>query len=163
MKKLLPLILSLLLTVSIQAQDKKEIYDPTLDGMEQIDDAIELAAKSDKNVLVQLGGNWCPWCIRFHNYVDNDEELKTIVDENYVVVLLNNSPENKNLESMPRLGYPQRFGYPVFIILDKEGNRIHTQNSGLLEEGKSYNRRNVLTFFKHWTPKAIDPESYKKK
>lgn len=161
MKILLPLLLTVLLTVSVQAQDKKDIYDTTLDGMEQIHKAIKLANSSSKHVFIQLGGNWCSWCIRFNNFVNDDQELKDILHDNYVVVHLNTSRDNKNLEAMTHLDYPQRFGYPVFIILDKDGIRIHTQNSALLEEGKSYNRNNVLSFFNHWTPKSIDPESYK--
>ena len=34
---------------------------------------------------------------------------------------------------LAKYGYPQRFGFPVFIVLDGNGNRIHTQNSAYLE------------------------------
>ena len=46
-----------------------------------------------------------------------------------------------------KYGYPQRFGFPVFIILDDKGNRIHTQNSEYLEEGKGYNKDKIAEFF----------------
>ena len=51
---------------------------------------------------------------------------------------------------------------PVFVILDKNGNRIHTQNSAYLEEGKGHSPKKVLEFLKHWSPASIDPKSYKK-
>ncbi len=40
------------------------LYNPDLDGMEQIDQAIKTASTAGKHVLVQVGGNWCPWCIK---------------------------------------------------------------------------------------------------
>ncbi len=159
------LILSLIaVSFGLQAQEKEKptLYNPDLDGMEQIDKAIEAASTSGKHVLVQVGGNWCPWCIKFDRYVKADQELKDFVKKNYVVIHLNVSPDNKNDKSIARLGYPGRFGYPVFIILDGKGKRVHTQDSGILEEEKSYNRKNVMGFFRNWTVKAVDPATYKK-
>jgi hypothetical protein len=48
----------------------------------------------------------------------------------------------------------------VFLILNSKGELIHTQNSGYLEEGKSYNKEKVDGFFNDWSPKALDPKSY---
>ena len=47
------------------------------------------------------------------------------------------------------------FGFPVFVVLDDEGNVIHIQDSSFLEGGQGYNQEKVLRFFKNWTPKAI--------
>ena len=96
----------------------------------------------------------------FDKFVKDDQELTEFVKNNYVVVHLNYSRENKNEECLKRLEFPNRFGYPVFIILDGEGERIHTQNSALLEEGKGYNRKDVMNFFKAWTVAAVDPATY---
>ena len=52
-------------------------------------------------------------------------------------------------------GNPGRFGYPVFIVLDKSGKVLHIQDSGYLEEGEGYNRDKVVRFFKNWTPKVV--------
>lgn len=164
MKKSILFIILISIVVGMQAQEKKEItlYNTDLDGMEQIDEATKAASASGKHVLVQVGGNWCPWCILFDKYVKEDQEIKDFADKNYVVVHLNVSPENRNEVSLAHLGYPQRFGYPVFIVLDGKGKRVHTQDSGILEEGKSYNRKHVMGFFRNWTVEAVDPATYKK-
>ena len=57
---------------------------------------------------------------------------------------------------MERLGNPARFGFPVFVVLDSEGNVLHIQDSSFLEEGKGYSEKKVLRFFKNWTPKAVE-------
>jgi len=81
---------------------------------------------------------------------------------NYVFELLNTSKEKKNQDILAEYEYPQRFGFPVILILDGNGKLIHTQNTVYLEKEKSYNEKNVVDFLKQWTPKAIDPKSYSK-
>jgi thioredoxin-related protein len=139
------------------------LYDPKANAQAQIDSAIGRARKEHKNVLLQVGGNWCIWCTRFYNFVAASDTLRKLQDGNYVSVHLNFSPENKNEPILAKLGFPQRFGFPVFVILDESGVRIHTQNSGYLEEGKGYNSAKVAEFFRQWSPKALDPASYKEK
>jgi len=77
--------------------------------------------------------------------------------------LLNTSRENKNSDILADLCYPQRFGFPVLVVLDAEGKRLHTQNSAYLEQEKSYSPEKVFEFLKHWTPAAIDPKNYQTK
>jgi hypothetical protein len=79
---------------------------------------------------------------------------------NFVYVLLNTSKEKRNYNILSDLGFPQRFGFPVMVILDKLGNRIHTQNSEFLEKEKTYDEKVVASFLRHWSPAAIDPKSY---
>ena len=83
-----------------------------------------------------------------------------VMNDNYVEVLVNWSMENKNPKAMAYLGYPQRFGFPVFVVLDKKCEILHTQNSAFLEEGGGYNLDKVLQFINGWTPKALDPITY---
>ena len=94
--------------------------------------------------------------------MESDKELKEIIEKTYVVYHLNYSKENKNLDYLKKLGFPQRFGFPVFVILNKEGQVIHTQDSGLLEDGmKSYNKDKVKTFLQNWSTEALNESNYK--
>ena len=137
-------------------KDMPKIYDEKADAMSQIDQALEEARESGRFVICQVGGNWCPWCLRFAKFITEDEEIANVVKENFVYIHVNTSKANKNEEALRRLGNPGRFGYPVFVILDDEGRVMHIQNSSYLEEGKSYNHKLVLQFFQNWTRKAID-------
>lgn len=141
---------------------KVEIYNPKADAKKDMEQAIEKAAKDGKHVFLQIGGNWCPWCVKFHNFVEADAEIKSYVEANYEVVKVNYDQENKQVELLTELGFPQRFGFPVFVILDSKGNRIHTQNSAFLEKDKGYDKNVVLGFFKNWSPTAVNPASYKR-
>jgi len=164
MKKTILIIAAFMFTAVAFAQDKNEakLYDPTANAKEDIANAVKQAENEGKHVLLQLGGNWCSWCILFDKKVNSSETLKNAMESNYVVYHVNYSKENKNKEVFASLGYPQRFGFPVFVILDKKGNRLHTQNSAYLQEGKGHSAKKILAFFNHWSPKSIDPKQYNK-
>lgn len=155
------IFLLLLVSCGLFAQ-KVEIYNPNADAKKEVTQAIENATKEGKHVFLQIGGNWCPWCIKFHNFLEADSEIKNYVEANFEVVKVNYDQKNKQEELLRELGFPQRFGFPVFVILDGNGNRIHTQNSAFLEKDKSYNKDVVMRFFKNWSATAINPASYKK-
>lgn len=138
-----------------------KLYSPEANAQEDINKAVAQAKAENKHVFVQIGGNWCPWCIKFHRYVDENADIKKFVSENYVVVLVNYSKENNNKELMAKYEYPGRLGYPVFLILDGSGRRLHTQDSGLLEQGEGYHKGKVMGFFRNWTVAALDPKNNK--
>jgi thioredoxin-related protein len=141
---------------------KAKLYDPTANAARDIEAAIAKAKAEKKHVFIQAGGNWCVWCIRFNNYATMDKQIDSMINANYVVYHLNYSPENYNKPIFAKYGFPERFGFPVFIILDSEGNRLHTQNTAYLEAVKTYDKGKIMEFLYHWTPKAIDPKSYNK-
>ena len=162
MKKLFFAALISVFALTVKAQEKPHIYNPDADAKAEIKAAVKQASANHKNVLLQIGGNWCIWCIRFNNLVTTDPDLNKYLTDNYVVLHVNYSQENKNEAVLADLGYPQRFGFPVFIVLDDKGNRLHTQNSGYLEEGQGHSKEKVMGFLKDWSPAAIDPKSYEK-
>lgn len=149
------IILNLLILLSLSAFSQVNIYNPNADAKADIARAINKARQENKHVFIQIGGNWCPWCVKLHNFLNSDSVLTDILSNNYVVVKVNYSKENKNIEVLKQLENPQRFGFPVLVILDSSGRRIHTQDSGLLESGDGYDRKKVLNFLKNWTPEAL--------
>lgn len=144
-----------------QDLSKFNLYKPAENASEEIAKAVKEAKESGKHVFIQVGGNWCIWCARFNDLVTKDASLDSAVKENYVVYHLNYSKENMNGKLLAKYGFPQRFGFPVFLVLDGDGKLLHTQNSSYLEENKGYSKRNVLGFFNDWGPKALDPKQYK--
>jgi thioredoxin-related protein len=161
MKSLL-IIFFVLATVAVQASDTTRalLYNPKANAAKDIEQAVLRAKAEKKHVLIQAGGNWCTWCIRFNNYATIDKQIDSILKANYVVYHLNWSPENENKAVFKQYDYPQRFGFPVFLILDGDGKRIHTQNSEYLQSVKTYDRNKIVEFLKHWSPTALDSKSY---
>jgi thioredoxin-related protein len=141
---------------------KFKLYHPEENAKEGISSAVKEAKKSGKHVLVEIGGNWCIWCARFNDLVTNDKSLDSLVSSNYVVYHLSYSKENKNKDLLAKYEFPQRFGFPVFLILNEKGDLIHTQTSWYLEDGKKgYDKEKVTAFFTDWGKNALDPKQYK--
>ena len=134
------------------------VYDESVDAMKQIREATELAQKTGRYVMCQVGGNWCPWCLRFAEFATNDSVIAPLMEENYVYIHVNYSKNNKNIEAMKFLGNPGRFGYPVFVVLNENGEPIHIQESESLEEGNGYSRKRVEKFLRLWNRKAVEAE-----
>ena len=141
--------------------DTTKPYNPNANAKADIDSVLKIAKQQNKHVLLMIGGNWCSWCIKFNKLVMMDAQLDSALNTNYILYHLDYSKENKNKDLLTKYGFPQRFGFPVFIVLDAKGNRIHTQNSSYLEEGKGYGKAKILEFFDNWSPRALKAESYK--
>ena len=155
-------LLMAIITLTVQAQTKK-VYDEEINQLEQIDKAVAEAKANGKFVIAQVGGNWCPWCLRFADFITNDSEIAKAISDNFVYIHVNYNPRKSEGEEktkraaqmLKRLNSPQRFGFPVFVVLDENGKVLHHQDSSFLEEGQGYNKEKVLRFFNSWTPKAV--------
>jgi thioredoxin-related protein len=144
--------------MSVRGADS--LYHPLANAKEDITRVIAKAKAEKKHVLIQAGGNWCGWCIEFNRFIHADKQLDSVLNASFVVYHLNFSPQNKNYDIFKQYGFPNRFGFPVFLILNAEGQLIHTQNSSYLELGKSYDAKKVKEFFVSWTPAALEEKSY---
>lgn len=161
----LPVVLLMLQARIAHAQEKphldlEHIYDPAADAAADLAKAQKQAAAEKKHILIEVGGNWCIWCKRFYKMLHEDDALLAQAEKNYVIYYLNYSKENKNLPILKQLGYPQRFGFPVLLVLDANGNRLHTQNTGLLESADNYDKKKVAEMLKQWSPDALNPAYY---
>lgn len=165
MKKIFVFVLFVaLLSLSAHAQTAlKKVYNEEINPMTQIDEALAQAKSSGKFVVCQVGGNWCPWCLRFADFVTKDTTISQVIDQNFVYIHVNYNPRKsqdaektaQTQSMLKRLDNPARFGFPVFVVLDGQGKVLHIQDSSFLEEGKSYNQAKVLRFLKNWTPQAV--------
>ena len=141
----------------------KKVYNEEINPIEQIDQAVAKAKTEGKFVVCQVGGNWCPWCLKFADFITNDTAISKVIDENFEYIHVNYNPRKsqgpvqveQGKALMKRLDNAGRFGFPVFVILDEEGKILHIQDSSFLEEGEGYNQEKVLRFFKNWTPSAV--------
>ena len=155
--------------VTSYGQTPGKPYNENQDARADLKKAITRAQKENKNILVQFGGNWCSWCMRFHALVTGVPGVDSLMKTNYVYMLLNvpHEKEKRDNTIFSEFGYPNRFGYPVFVILDKNGKRLNTQDSDAFEyfnpDVKGYDTTKVKRFLTMWTPKAMDPATYKVK
>jgi len=158
--KTLAIFLLVILAFSAYTQEPVKLYNPAADAKRDLAIAVQAAQAQHKHILVQVGGNWCYWCLSLHGFFESNTRIDSILKADYVLVRVNYSPENKNEEILAGLGYPQRFGFPVLLVLDQNGQRLHIQDTGYLELDKGYDPEKVSRFLLSWNRAAIDPLNY---
>lgn len=126
-------------------------FDPQRDAAKDISEAIKEAGISNKRILIDVGGNWCPWCRKLGAIFDGDTLVKAAINDNFVLVKLNYSKENKNERVLSR--YPKISGYPHIFLLEKDGKFLLSQTTDIFESGKGYDRDKIIQFLKKEGPK----------
>jgi thiol-disulfide isomerase/thioredoxin len=132
-------------------------YDPARNAERDIQDALAEAKRTDKRVLVEVGGLWCIWCTHMDEFFEKQPDLLALREQAFVMVKVNYSDENKNEALLKK--YPKVAGYPHIFVLGADGTLLHSQDTGDLEEGKSYNLGKFTDFLKHWATAPADTPS----
>lgn len=135
--------------VSSKAYVPVHTYDPARNADQDIKDAVAEAGQTGKRVLLEVGGQWCIWCHIMDEYFEKHPELLALREKNFIMVKINFSDENKNEQVLSR--YPPVKGYPHIFVLDRDGKFLHSQETGKLEEGKSYNLEKFTAFLNEWS------------
>jgi thioredoxin-related protein len=147
------LIVALLLAVPYTPVTK---YDPGRNADKDIRDAIVEAQRTGKRILLEVGGDWCHWCHIMDDYFDKNPKLTATRDSNFITVKINFSPQNENKTVLSK--YPEIPGYPHLFVLDTNGTLLHSQFTGDLEQGQSYNLQKFTDFLSKWAPSARAPQ-----
>lgn len=149
-------VATLLFSPPLEAQEKQEPasfyvvseYDETRDPAADLQVAVERAQKEGKRILIQVGGEWCGWCKLLDAYIHDHSSVSEIIDAEYLMMKVNWSRENHNEAFLGQ--YPTIQGYPHIFVLEKDGSFLHSQNTGDLEEERSYNEEVLVGFLKEW-------------
>jgi thioredoxin-related protein len=141
-------LLAAILPAANQGKYGPDIYDPGADVKAQIAAAVKTAGLENRNILLMFGGNWCPWCHRLHALLGSDKPIKKILGERYILLLVDvgekpAQPLNRDLVDLYRI---KDFAYPALVVLDKTGQLLCTQSTGVLEKGKGHDPVKVLAF-----------------
>jgi thioredoxin-related protein len=127
------------------------VYDPKRNAAQDIASAIKEAQRTHKNVLVEVGGEWCSWCHRLDKFFLDHPDLLQLRDKNFITLKINFSEENENKEVLSK--YPPIGGYPHIFFLDSQGKLLLSQDTGVFEAGTTYNLDRLTTVLTNWAPK----------
>jgi thiol:disulfide interchange protein len=123
-----------------------EKFEPGRDAAADVQQAGALARAQRKMVLVDVGGEWCSWCHVFDRFVARSPEVQKAMQERYILLKVNYSPQNRNDSVLSR--WPKAKGYPHFYVLDGAGAVIASQASAELEAARDYDEAKVLAFLR---------------
>ncbi len=134
--------------------------------------AVAKAKSSQKNVLVIFHASWCKWCKRLEAAL-NDPEIKTLIDKNYIVTILDvkergdkiQTQENPGGENLMASYGGNNAGLPFIVFLNQNGKMM--ANSNVMPEkqniGYPGSKEEIAAFVKlvkrtapHMTNKQLD-------
>ncbi len=148
---LLPSSPSLPSSSAPQAYTVPTKYDPSRDASQDLSVAIKLARETKRNVLIEVGGEWCGWCHEMDSFYEHHPDLLALRDRNYVLVKVDFSEHHHNTKFLSR--FPPAEGYPHIFILDTSGKLLKSEGTHELEQGDSYNLQRFTEFLEKFAPK----------
>lgn len=119
------------------------------DATHELRAAVEASRHDGKTVLVVFGGNWCIWCRRLDYEFHHDPVIAPEITQHFRVIHVDQAA-NRALDA--RWGTPSRFGLPVIVVLNAQGEPSLTQNTGDLELGPGHSRTRVMAFLRRARP-----------
>jgi len=126
-------------------------FDPQRDAANDLVEAISQAKAQNKRIIMDVGGEWCVWCLRMDKFMQGNAQIRNAIGADYVWIKVNYSDENKNEAFLAQ--YPKIKGYPHLFVLAPDGKLVQSQSTGELEQEKSYNEERFLTFLQTWSGK----------
>jgi thiol:disulfide interchange protein len=126
-------------------------FDPARDPARDLELALRIARAAGRNVIVEVGGEWCSWCHILDRFFSANADIRRYRDAKFVWLKVNWSKENRN-EAFLR-HYPAIKEYPHLFVLDAGGKVLHSQNSEELETTRSYDPVAMRAFLVRWAPK----------
>jgi len=129
--------------------DYTSAYDPMRDPHNDLAMAEADAAKANKKILLEVGGDWCSWCKTLNKFFADHPDLAKLRDSKFVVMKINMGPTNENVPFLSN--YPKIPGYPYIFVLDSSGQLLASKDTSSLENhAGNYSADEMKKFFASW-------------
>ncbi len=132
-----------------------KIYDDQRDPFKDAIAAITLAKETQRNVLIEIGGNWCTWCHKMDAFLEKNPEVYQALHQEFVILKVNVSDTNENEAFMK--GLPPVLGYPHMYVSTSAGKMILSKDTAELQENGQYSKANWMSFIEQWKPTNKTP------
>lgn len=128
-------------------------FDATRNAAADVEQAVAEARKTGKHILLEVGGDWCPWCHALERLLQEHPELLQVRDESFITVAVYYNSDKKNEELLSH--YPKVLGIPHFFILDEAGTLLHSQHGVELQTNGNYSPDKIKAFLDEWSPHRV--------
>jgi len=104
------LVLLTMFSLAYSAQIDKFASD--VNYLRDYQEAVETAKEQNKMVMLVLVGDYCPWCRKFEKKTLKSEEVKELVDKNFIAVVID---KYKDKDKYPKEYYAPLIPAVYFI------------------------------------------------
>lgn len=135
------------ITPNLPAYSK--IYDDQRDPFKDAAAALTLAKETNRQVLIEIGGNWCSWCHKMDAFLAKNPDVYEALHSQYVLLKISVSDSNENNDFMKSL--PPVLGYPHMYVSTAQGKMILSKDTAELLAGDNYSKSHWLSFLSDWS------------
>ncbi len=129
-----------------------KMYDDQADPFKDAAAAIKLAQATNRNVLIEIGGNWCAWCHKMDAFLAKNPDVYQTLHQKFVLLKVNVSDTNENQAFMQSL--PPVLGYPHMYVSTAKGKMMLSKDTAELlaqgDDSDDYSRQAWLAFLNQW-------------
>ncbi len=126
-----------------------KIYDDQRDPFKDAAAALTLAKETNRQVLIEIGGNWCTWCHKMDSFLAKNPDVYEALHNQYVLLKISVSDSNENNDFMKSL--PPVLGYPHMYVSTPQGKMILSKDTAELLSGNDYSKSQWLNFLSDWS------------
>lgn len=111
--------------------------------------AFALAQRTDRRVLIEVGGDWCYWCRVLERVLLAEPALSTRLHQQFVVLKVAVDEDHDGAAVLAR--YPTADGYPYLYVVDPHGALLHAQDATGFVESGNYSAPRIDAFVSRWS------------
>lgn len=134
-----------------------KIYNDQRDPFKDAAAALTLANETDRQVLIEIGGNWCSWCHKMDAFLAKNPDVYKALHSQYVLLKISVSDSNENSDFMKSL--PPVLGYPHMYVSTAQGKMILSKDTAELLAGNNYSKSQWLNFLSDWSVSVTKPQT----
>lgn len=125
-------------------------FNETANANAEVDAAFARARKSGKEVMIDLGGNWCADC-RIMSGLMELPELHAFLAAHYETATVDVGRFNKNLQIPARFGITTKLdGVPAFLIATPDGKLLNTGHVSAIEDARHMSPQALADWLAQW-------------
>ena len=131
-----------------QQPEYSRVYDPKRSPFKDGRAALELAEKTNRRVMIEVGGNWCVYCEIFERYLHKNADIAKAFFSTFVLLKVNVSDDNNNREFLSN--FTRVNGYPYIYITENNGKVVYANDMREMTIKGRPDRDKLIRFLEKW-------------
>ena len=135
--------------IQSKLEPQSHSFDSARDAAADIDKAVAEARQTGKRIILDIGGDWCPYCRALDQVFQDHPDLLQLRNANFIVVNVYYGADKKNEQALSR--YSKVLGIPHFFVLESDGTLLHSQHVLDLKADGNYSPEKMKEFLSKWS------------
>ena len=133
---------------------KTDLYPANADANKEIEEALKVAASTNKRVMLIFGGNWCYDCHVLDQAL-HEGDAGAIFKDHFLLVHVDIGEGDKHIDLVKKYETTLDFGVPTVVLLNGSGRVIYSSTKGEFEPARRMMKKDLVAFLNEWKSTVI--------